>query len=117
MAKLSAHGTEVLRYFSVRARGLVSLRSDGYLLVRRPDHGWKIWSRLADTTTPQAAAAKLREKLAPWKLRVTTLPTCAEIHEWSFDGLCATTDGDNLEPDYRGDREHGPSWLVALGYV
>jgi hypothetical protein len=120
MAKLKAHGTELYRYFSTKHRGLVSVRSDGTRLIKRVEEDWKILSRKqADVSMDvwRAAIEKLMNSLAAWKKRVRSLPTQAQLEYWTFDGLCETTDGDLLEPDFRGDWNHGPSWLVALRLV
>ena len=120
MAKLSAHGTELFRYFSTKERGLISVRSDGYALVRYPGSNWQLrFKRKAGSSLDdwETFWKGVYERLASWKKRVDHLPTLEQLQAWSLDSVCETTDGLDLEPDYRGDREHGPSWLVALGYV
>jgi hypothetical protein len=120
MAKLTVHGTELYRYFSLRYHGLISVRSDGYALVKRPGSDWKLClKRKRGRTLDDWAThwAKVYAKLKPWKKRVQTLPTLGDLEHWTFDGLCETTDGETYEPDYRGDAEHGPSWLIALGFI
>jgi hypothetical protein len=42
MAKLSAHGPELYRYFSFRKQGLISVRSDKVALIKYPGTGWKL---------------------------------------------------------------------------
>lgn len=54
MAKLSAHGTEVARLDITRTvpdreyRIVYSFRSDGHVLRKLGDDGWKLWKRLSD---------------------------------------------------------------------
>jgi hypothetical protein len=120
MAKLSAHGTELFRYFSYRKRGLVSVRSDGVALIRYPGTNWKLcYKRKAGCSLEEWRTLwhRIYDKLAPWKKEITSLPTMAQIREWTFDSVCETTDGETCEPDSRGWGSHGPSWLVALGYL
>jgi len=120
MAKLSAHGTELFRYFSTKHRGLISVRSDGYALIRYPGSNWKLKLKRKEGSNLEDWAklwAGVYDRLPAWKRRVTYLPSLEDLQAWTFDSVCETTDGDCLEPDYRGDAEHGPSWLVALGYI
>jgi len=57
VAKLSAHGTELVRYFSPRKRALISVRSDGTTFCRRPYLDWKIYSRFAVRFDPPVLRA------------------------------------------------------------
>ena len=118
MAKLSAHGTELFRYFSARYRALISVRSDGITLYRTPFAGWKVLSRKKkDVSLKEWKETKYKAygKLQPWKQEVRELPSIKQVEAWSLDSVCETTDGNECEPDYRGPG--APSWLVALGLV
>lgn len=121
MAKLSAHGTELYRYFSSKYRGLISVRSDGYALVRYPGSNWKLkYRRKAGTSLEdwRALWAGVYDRLPEWKRQVTHLPSLEDLQHWTFDSICETTTGEMLEPDYRGNgADIGPSWLIALGYL
>jgi hypothetical protein len=120
MAKLSAHGPEIYRYFSLRKRGLVSVRSDKVALIKYPGTGWKLCykAKLGSSEAEWAQVwATFYGKLSPWKKRIDSLRSLEQIKAWTFDSVCATTDGKTCEPDSRGWADHGPSWLVALGYL
>jgi hypothetical protein len=120
MAKLSAHGTELYRYFSTQKRGLISVRSDGYALIRYPSTGWKLIFKRKTTCSLEdwrAMWQRIYNRLPAWKKEVQSLPTMEDVHAWTFDSVCETTDGETCEPDSRGWANHGPSWLVALGYL
>lgn len=121
MAKLSVHGTELCRYFSTKHRGLLSVRSDGYALIRYPGSNWKLkLKRKAGASLEDWAAMwqRVYDRLPAWKKQVEHLPSLEDLERWSVDSICETTDGELLEPDYRGDDgARGPSWLVALGYM
>jgi hypothetical protein len=120
MAKLSAHGSELFRYFSTKKRALISVRSDGTALVRYPGANWKLaYKRKPGCSLEQWAEIwqGVYDRLAPWKKQVSSLPSMEDIRIWSFDSVCETTDGEICEPDARSWADHGPSWLVALGYI
>jgi len=121
MAKLSAHGIELYRYFSTKYGGLLSIRSDGYALIRYPGSTWKLKLKRKEGKTLEDWAklwAEVYERLPSWKKRVEHLPSLEDLRHWTFDSVCETTTGEMLEPDYRGNgAEIGPSWLVALRYI
>jgi len=121
MAKLSAHGTELYRYFSTKYGGLLSIRSDGYALIRYPGSNWKLkLKRKAGASLEdwRVLWAGVYGRLPEGKRAVNYLPSLEDLQHWTFDSICETTDGEMLEPDYRGNgADKGPSWLVALGYV
>ena len=120
MAKLSAHGTELVRYFSPRKRALVSVRSDGVTLIRYPSTNWKLYSRKKPKVTlAEWGRTKRRvfEAQPQWARECKSLPTMEDIKLWNLDSVCETVDGETCEPDYQGSGSHGPSWLVALGYL
>lgn len=121
MAKLSAHGTELFRYFSTRHRGMVSVRSDGTRLIRRVSTGWNVLSRKhkdVDMQQWRDAINKLMFSLPAWKKEVKSLPSEADLQRWMFDGACETVDGKECwEPDFGGNGAVAPSWLVALGLI
>lgn len=120
MAKLSAHGTELVRYLSPRKRALVSVRSDGITLHRTPYSDWKIYShKKSEVTLENWKHGKytIFDELPRWAARCKSLPSVKQIEHWNIDAVCETVDGTLCEPDYRGDGIHGPSWLVALGYL
>jgi hypothetical protein len=120
MAKLSAHGHELFRFFSPRSQGLKSVRSDGHTLIRYPGTGWKLFSR-RDPKIPYdewlAKKTEIYNKMPTWAKAIESLPSMEQIREWTFDAVCETTDGETCEPDSQGWADHGPSWLVALGYL
>jgi len=121
MAKLSAHATELYRYFSTKYGGLLSVRSDGYALIRYPGTGWKLKFKRAQGKSLQDWAtlwAGVYARLPAWKKSVEHLPSLEDLQRWTFDSVCETTTGEMLEPDYRGNAaDIGPSWLVALKYI
>jgi hypothetical protein len=120
MAKLSAYGTELVRYFSPRKRALVSVRSDGVTLHRRPYSDWKIYSRKKSEVTLENwkhSKYAIFDELPRWAARCKSLPSVKQIEHWNIDSVCETVDGTPCESDYRGDGIHGPSWLVALGLL
>jgi hypothetical protein len=78
MAKLSAHGTELVRYFSPRKRALVSVRSDGVTLHRTPYSNWKIFSRKKSEVTLadwQHGKYAIFSQLPRWARRCKSLPS------------------------------------------
>ncbi len=120
MAKLSAHGYELYRYFSPDYRGLLSIRSDGVTLIRYPGSNWKVKKRKkAEVSFEQwrAGRADTYARHPQWARDCQTLPSVEQINEWSTDSVCETIDGDTCEPDAPAFGTHGPSWLVALGYI
>lgn len=119
MAKLSAHGTEIARYFSTKHGGLVSVCADGVSLIRRPDTSWQVLSRKkAEVSLDKWTANKLQfvAGLAAWKLQVSSLPSMDTIAEWMADSVCETVTGELVEPDGVGS-DGAPSWLLALGLI
>lgn len=43
-------------------------------------------------------------------------PTIAQLEEWTFDSICETPDGCQVEPD--GTCAHGyPSWLLIYNLI
>lgn len=92
MAKLSAHGREVGRFFDPRRCRLTAVMADGSILGR------------------------LRERLPAWALTVKRLPSEATLREAVFDGVCESVTGDTVEPDGYGP-DGAPSWLRALGMI
>jgi hypothetical protein len=120
MAKVSAHGPEIYRYFSFRKRGLVSVRSDKVALIKYPGTGWKLCYKAKPGVSEAEWVRIWRDfyaKLSPWKKQIDSLPSLAQIKAWTFDSVCETTDGETCEPDSPPLGEHGPSWLIALGYL
>lgn len=118
MAALQNHGDEIARYFSMKARGVVSYRTDGAILVNRGE-GWKVYGRKKAEVTPErwreAIDAKLA-KLKPWKLKVKACPSIRTLMKWSDDGICMTPTGHRVEPDGYGP-DGVPSWLRILGMI
>lgn len=121
MAKLSAHGHELYRYFSPDYRGLLSIRSDGVTLIRYPGSNWKVKKRKkADVSFEQwrAGRADTYARHPKWARDCQTLPSVEEITDWSTDSVCESVYGNTVEPDYNGSgSDLSPSWLVALGYI
>jgi hypothetical protein len=120
MAKLSAHGAELVRYFSVQRRALISCRADGVRLYRSlHSGGWKVLSRkkpavsLADWSKSKLDYVAT---LPVWARECKSLPSEASLREWSMDSVCETLSGDTVEPDGYGS-DGAPSWLIALGMI
>ena len=119
MAKLSAHGTELARYFSPKNRGLVAVMGDGTRLLRRMDSGWTVIGRKkAHLPMDEWVALKLETiaKLPGWCRDVRSLPSMRTLEEWQNDSMCETVTGDRVEPDGVGP-DGAPSWLIALGFI
>ncbi len=119
MAKLSAHGSELFRYASERARGLMAVMSDGTILRRTPfSGGWKVYAR-KKAEVPLAAWTEQKkafyDRLPEWA-KVSTIPSETTLQHWMFDGVAETTTGDDIEPDGRG-ADGAPSWLLVLGLI
>lgn len=119
MATLQAHGTELHRYFSTAARGLLSVRSDGTTLVRRVGDGWKVYRRKRADVTMETWTEYKRQKFASlpaWKRECTELPALHELEQWVSDSVCESPTGHTVEPDGAGP-DGVPSWLVCLGLI
>lgn len=119
MAALKNHGTELARFLSIKARGVLSVRSDGVTLVRRVGENWKVFARKkADISIEDWRTRKLSFLLGitPWKKQVKSLPSMATIERWLNDGVCETPTGHRVEPDGFGP-DGVPSWLLILGFV
>jgi len=120
MAKLSAHGTEIIRYFSPTRYALLSVRSDGHTLARTPySDGWKLHRRKkADVQLADWQARKLAHanSLPAWCRAVTGMPSLRQLEEWASEGTCETPTGDTVETDGEGP-DGAPSWLRALGLI
>lgn len=117
MAKLSAHGTEIARYFDERRGLLISVRSDGWYLrksVFAPD--WKLWRRKKESLSQEEWLRTLHDrlsKLPEWARECRSLPSERELREWDQDGVCETPTGHRVEPDGVGP-DGVPSWLRLL---
>ena len=119
MAKLTAHGTELLRYFSTRYRALLSVRSDGVTLVRRTFHGWKVLGRKKPDVSMERwleAKRKQFEAEPAWARECRSIPSYLTLEEWVRKDRCETPSGDVVETDGRGP-DGAPSWLSALGMI
>lgn len=119
MAKLTAHGDEIARYFSPRRRALVSVRSDGVSLIRRVGTGWKVLARKkAEIPLDEWRTRKLEAiaALPTWARECRALPSWHTLESAVTDGVCESVTGDNVEPDGHGP-DGAPSWLLALGMI
>lgn len=120
MAKLSAHGAELVRYFDPRRHCLISCRVDGVRLMRSVySGGWKVAGRRKPSVSlADWSAAKLAyvATLPVWARECKSLPSEASLREWSMDSVCETLSGDTVEPDGYGS-DGAPSWLIALGMI
>jgi hypothetical protein len=73
---MSEHGTELFRYFSPLVGEIISLWSDGTILVRQKG-GWRVWQykpneiTLEDWTESQE---KIYESLPEWQRQCKTAP-------------------------------------------
>lgn len=120
MAKLSAHGGEVIRFFDPRRCMLKAYMADGKILGRTIfSGGWKVVGRLKPGVSPQEAAENRRRWLATqpaWVSKVKSFPSQRTLEQWHSDGGCETPSGDWVEPD--GDGPDGaPSWLKLCGCI
>ena len=89
MAKLSAHGTELYRFFCPAALRLLSVRSDGVTLAQRHGEGWKLYTRKrADVPLGQWVDAQRRRwgNLPPLSREITTPPTIDQVERWRAKG-------------------------------
>lgn len=119
MAKLSAHGQEFARYFSMRRRALLAFFPDGVTLIRRPFHGWKVYSRTKPGVDLAAWKADKLAKIAAlprWMRECRSLPSMASLERMAAGDDCETVSGDSIEPDGTG-ADGAPSWLRALGMI
>ena len=120
MAKLSANGHELARYFDPRRGVLISVRSNGKRLYR--GIGTPCWRLLAkkrdDVTLDAWISAKLAHmnELPWWCSKIKSLPSLATLDKWQNDSICETVTGDTVEPDGHGP-DGAPSWLVALRMI
>jgi hypothetical protein len=58
-----------------------------------------------------------REK--PYCVRITSAfraPSLKKLEEWTFDSICESVGGENVEPD-GWDSNGSPSWLLAIGMI
>lgn len=119
MAKLSANGTELYRYVCARAQGLLSVRSNGVVLVKRPFSGsWKVYARRKPGVSMEEwleFRKKTERNLKFWQ-RVDRIPSFKTLERYSFDCVAESTAGNTVEPD-GWDSEGNPSWLLVLGMV
>lgn len=120
MAKLSAHGAEIGRYFSPRYRRLIAVMADGVLLARTVHSGgWRLFSRKKpDVPLDEWRKRKLEmiANLPAWARECKSLPSIATLEHWMMDGICESISGDSVEPDGLGP-DGAPSWLLALGLI
>jgi len=118
MAKLSAHGKEIGRFFSFRLGMLVAYMEDGTVLCKSPGGTWTVYGRKKAEVPLGEWIEKKREylgKLPSWQ-RVKGLPSMRQLEEWTFDSVCESLLGETVEPDgYSSDG--APSWLLALGLI
>ena len=120
MAKVSAHGTELLRYFSTTRFRLFSLRSDGTVLAKSTySNGWKLYARKKASVSMEdweAAHRRQRAKQPAWAQVCTSIPSLRQLEEWASEAGCGTPTGEYVEHDGAG-ADGAPSWLRALGMI
>lgn len=111
---------EFARFFSMKHRGIVSLRSDGTIHIQRLGHsGFVRYLRKKDNVPlDQWIAAKQAEirGIPSWCFEVAELPTMEELEEWASDSIVDTPTGYSVEPDGCGP-DGVPSWLRCLGLI
>lgn len=119
MARLSAHGEELLRYFDARTGCLYACMADGTRLVRSIGNGWKIRGRKRSDISLEAWLSVKRHAKASqpwWAEKIRSLPSLHTLERWEADGGCETVTGEWCEPDGYGP-DGSPSWLVALRLI
>lgn len=119
MAKLSAHGSELHRYFSVKYSGIVAVMNDGVLMVKRIDGRWRVLARKKPEVSLEDwrdGRKKLYDGLFQWKKDTKSMPTLTTLQRWEADGVCKTPTGHMVEPDGVGP-DGVPSWLRILGLI
>lgn len=119
MARLSSNGAELHRYFSMRNHALMSVRSNGVTLMRRPGGTWKVALRKKPEATLESwmqGKADLVARLPAWQREVKELPSMETLERWHDDGICETPTGERVEPDGTGT-DGVPSWLRVLGLI
>jgi len=60
---------------------------------------------------PAPATEEPAKNQITWRGRLYDVPDDDQLHEWVFDSVCETPDGDCVEPDHRD------SWLSLLGLI
>jgi hypothetical protein len=73
---MSEHGTELFRYFSTSVGEIISVWSDGTILVRHKG-GWKVWRYKPNEITLEDWAesqGKIYESLPEWQRQCKTAP-------------------------------------------
>lgn len=119
MAKLSAHGAELFRYFSISRRCLMAAMEDGTTLYKTPYSGWKVFARKkADVPLEQWRRGKeeMVSKLPEWARKCKSIPSVSALERWSYDGICETPTGETVEPDGIGT-DGVPSWTLIFGFI
>jgi hypothetical protein len=123
MAKVSAHGTVQVEYFSPKRRALIRFMSDGAILYRTPfSGGWKIWGHKKSAVSEEAWSAviererEMASRLPAWCRAIRTLPSLNTMREMSCEGIAETPTGYRVEPDGRGP-DGSPSWLLIFGVI
>lgn len=121
MARVSAHGHELLTYLSPSRHGLIRYMSDGTVLRRTPFAGWKVYGT-AKNKADLSAYFDMVQKRQTWLetkpawYRTKSIPTFDTLREWESDGVCETPSGDMVEPDGEGP-DGAPSWLRLFGVI
>lgn len=111
--------TELYRYLSPRANGLLSVRSNGEIYRKTPfSSKWSLYATKRSTTSMDEWIEKrmsVERNLKFWQ-RVQKLPSEKTLQRFMFDGVAESTAGNTVEPD-GWDDEGSPSWLLALGMI
>lgn len=110
---------EFLRFFHPNNHTLVSCRNDGTVWAQTVGEEWFLHSRKKEEISLEAWKALKRNfaaTLPAWCREVSELPTMEELEEMTFDSICPTPTGDDVEPDGYGP-DGAPSWLMALGLI
>ena len=113
-------GEEFARCFSIKARGILSYRSDGRILIKGVgDADFKPY-RLKKPDIPLEEWLSLKRQqllsVERWCFEVTELPSMDELEEWVLDSVVETPTGHSVEPDGCGP-DGVPSWLRCLGLI
>lgn len=120
MAKLSAHGKELFRYFSMKDYGLVAIMEDGQILRKTPlSTIWKKYRHKkpgVDMGTWRSVKQGQYDRAPEWAKNCKTVPTYETMQRWERDCMCKTPTGHVVEADGEGP-DGVPSWLILLGLI
>jgi hypothetical protein len=116
MCKPSDHGGEFARYLDPSG-WLIAFCEDGVVLGKSIVHpNWRVLRRKKTDVSPADWKQRKLDRLAElpwWRKQVRSLPSLKQLERWSYDSVCETVTGDDVEPDGVGP-DGAPSWLRAL---